>query len=207
VAHSELVSIGDQLYGWCMTSGSTAYPSPIGTEGDKLIESLTINGIITSNPTIGKPFAESEYAMPEIRIKASESKVRLHVPLFWILRFFLACAKADWHLRTKAFSRTLARIERRRLRSEYSGAVCNTPYASSLVAAFQRLRPLYPRAYLCLFDSLALLEFLAGYRILPRVVFGVVGDPFHAHCWLQDGSTVINDELERVNRYKPILSI
>ena len=206
VAHAELASIGEQLYGWRKRSDS-ARPSPIGAETDKLVESLTINGIITSNPTIGKPFAESEYPTPESRIEASESTTSAHVPLFWILRFFLACAKADWQLRTKALSRTLARIERRRLCAEYSGAVRNVPHASSLVAAFQRLRPLYPRSYLCLFDSLALLEFLAGYRLLPHVVFGVVADPFQAHCWLQDGSTVINDELERVGRYKPILSM
>jgi hypothetical protein len=207
VAHAELASIGEQLYGWRSRNDSTAWPSPIAAQTDKLVESLTNNGIITSNPKIGKPFTESEYPTPESRIEASESTTSAHLPLFWILRFFLACAKVDWQLRAKALSRTLARIERRRLRAEYSGAVRNAPHASSLVAAFQRLRPLYPRSYLCLFDSLALLEFLASYRFLPRVVFGVVADPFRAHCWLQDGSTVINDELERVGQYKPILSM
>jgi hypothetical protein len=207
VAHAELVSIGDQLYGWPKQGDSMARPSPIGTEARKLVESLTINGIITSNPTIGKPFAESEYPTPESHIEALESTTSAHVPLFWILRFFLACAKVDWQLRTKAFSRTLKRIERRRRRADSSSVIGNVPHVSTLIAAFQTLRPLYPRSYLCLFDSLALLEFLAGYRFLPRVVFGVVADPFQAHCWLQDGSTVINDELERVGRYKPILSM
>ena len=207
VAHAELASIGDQLYGWPKQDDSMARPSPIGAETHKLVKSLTINGIITSNPTIGKPFAESEYPTPESRIEASESATSTHVPLFWILRFFLACAKADWQLRTKVFSRTLARIERRRRRADSSSVISNVPHVSTLVAAFQTLRPLYPRSYLCLFDSLALLEFLAGYRFLPRVVFGVVADPFQAHCWLQHGSAVINDELERVGRYKPILSM
>jgi Transglutaminase-like superfamily len=207
VAHAELASIGDQLYGWEKRGESAALPLPISAETDKLAESLTVNGIITSNPTIGKAFAESECPMPEDRIEASELTASVRVPLFWILRFFLACAKVDWQLRTKALSRTLARIERRRLRAESSRVIGDAPYALKLIAAFQRLRPLYPRSYLCLFDSLALLEFLAGYRLLPRVVFGVVADPFEAHCWLQDGSTVINDEPERVGRYKPILSM
>jgi hypothetical protein len=206
VAHADLASIGEQLYGWRKRSDSVR-PSPIGGETDKLVESLTINGIITSNPSIGKPFADSEYPAPENHIEAFESTVSAHVPLFWTLRFFLACAKVDWQLRTKALSRTLARIERRRRRADSSSVIGNVPPVSTLIAAFQTLRPLYPRSYLCLFDSLALLEFLAGYRFLPRVVFGVVADPFQAHCWLQDGSTVINDELERVGRYKPILSM
>jgi hypothetical protein len=57
-----------------------------------------------------------------------------------------------------------------------------------------------------LFESLALLEFLARYNFFPQVVFGVVADPFQAHCWLQEGSTILNDDLERVGRYRPILS-
>jgi hypothetical protein len=76
-----------------------------------------------------------------------------------------------------------------------------------VIAAFKNLRPLYPRPYLCLFDSLALLEFLASYGSFPRVVFGVVADPFQAHCWLQEGNVVLDDDLERVGRYKPILSM
>jgi Transglutaminase-like superfamily len=206
VAHAELASIGDQLHGW-WTSSDSARSSSIDAETDKLVDSLTINGIITRNPTIGKPFAESEYPAPEHRIEVPESTASAQVSLSRTLRFFLACTKVDLQLRSQALSRTLARIERRRLRRESSRATCNAPYAATLVAAFQKLRPLYPRSYLCLFDSLALLEFLAGHHLLPRVVFGVVADPFQAHCWLQDGSTVINDELERVGRYKPILSI
>jgi Transglutaminase-like superfamily len=207
VAHAELVSIGDQLYGWPQEGDSVVRPSPIDAETHKLVESLTFNGIITSNPEIGKPFADSEYPAPESRIEAFESVVSAHIPLFQIFRFFLACAKVDWLLRTKALSRTLARIERRRCRAGSSSVIGNVPHVSTLVAAFQALRPLYPRSYLCLFESLALLEFLAGYCYLPCVVFGVVADPFQAHCWLQDGSTVINDEIERVGRYKPILSM
>jgi hypothetical protein len=58
-----------------------------------------------------------------------------------------------------------------------------------------------------LFDSLALLEFLAVYRFFPRIVFGVVADPFQAHCWLQDDAVVLNDDLERLGKYQPILNM
>jgi hypothetical protein len=74
-----------------------------------------------------------------------------------------------------------------------------------LIATFQLLRPLFPRPYLCLFDSLALFEFLAGHDCFPHLIFGVVADPFEAHCWLQAGTVVLNDNLERTGRYKPIL--
>jgi hypothetical protein len=124
-----------------------------------------------------------------------------------IARFFLACARADWRLRKRKLRRTLARIEQRRIRSRSTAAVNDIQDIVGLMAAFKDLRPLYPRPYLCLFDSLALLEFLAGYHSFPRIVFGVVADPFHAHCWLQEGNMVLNDDLERIGHYKPILSL
>jgi hypothetical protein len=176
-------------------------------EADKLIESLTANGIITSDPILGKPFIESEYRAPNSQIQPFEIGAPVNVRFPWIARCLTACAAADWQLRTNSFSRTLARIEGRRSRAESSAAIYDAACSSTLIGAFNMLRPLYPRPYLCLFDSLALLEFLAGYHFFPHIVFGVVADPFEAHCWLQEGGTIINDDLERVGKYKPILSI
>ena len=78
---------------------------------------------------------------------------------------------------------------------------------TALVQRFVRLRPMYPRAYLCLFDSLALLRFLASHHVFPDLIFGVIAEPFEAHCWLQNGSVIVNDDLERIAHYTPILSI
>ena len=204
VAHADLASIGDRLHGWQYQS--IVIPTPSAEGGaNPLIESLISNGIITRDFTIGKAFAELQYPIPERQMEPDKPIRQGKVSLLRITRFFLACTTADWHLRTTALSRTLARIERRRLRA--GPAVNDAALALRLVGVFKSLRPLYPRPYLCLFDSLALLEFLAAYRFFPRVVFGVVADPFQAHCWLQEGATVFNDDLERVGRYRPILSI
>jgi Transglutaminase-like superfamily len=207
VAHAELASIGDQLHGW--KNQSIVMPTLLSAEAgaNPLIESLISNGIITRDSTMGKSFAEPQYPVPERQLEPSEPIRQGRVSLLRIARFFLACATADWQLRTNALSRSLARVERRRLRVGPSPGVDDAALALRLVGAFKSLRPLYPRPYLCLFDSLALLEFLAGYHFFPRVVFGVVADPFQAHCWLQEGATVFNDDLERVGRYRPILSI
>ena len=74
-----------------------------------------------------------------------------------------------------------------------------------LVAVFHHLRPLYGRKYHCLFDSLALLEFLARYRCFPHWVFAVRSAPFAAHCWVQHGDCVLNDTVENVRGYTPIM--
>jgi hypothetical protein len=52
-----------------------------------------------------------------------------------------------------------------------------------------------------------LLEYLAWYRIFPTWVFGVQTRPFAAHCWLQHENIVLNDTVEHVTRYTPIMTV
>jgi hypothetical protein len=207
VTHVDLASIGDLLHGWRNPNEASEHILRFGTEAGDLIESLMSNGIVTADPNDGKPFAESECPAYERAMEILDPNVPVKHPPSCVTRFFLACARVDWRLRKTKLSRTLARIEQRRIRARSPAAASDVQHISGLMTAFQDLRPLYPRPYLCLFDSLALLEFLAGYRSFPRIVFGVVADPFHAHCWLQEGNMVLNDDLERIGHYKPILSL
>jgi len=41
----------------------------------------------------------------------------------------------------------------------------------------------------------------------PTLVFGVAMYPFRAHCWVQDGDRVLNDSIENVRQFEPILVI
>jgi hypothetical protein len=207
VAHEELASIGGRLDGWQNQSLALNHTSSSEADADALIDSLTSNGIITDDPMFGKSFVEFSYLVPDGQVETADTVPSAKIPFLLEGRFFLACGAIDWRLRTMSFSRILARIVRRQRRAKLSKAVYNPTFASSMIGAFKVLRPLYPRSYLCLFDSLALLEFLAGSQLFPHIVFGVVADPFQAHCWVQEGSTILNDDLERVRRYKPILSV
>jgi hypothetical protein len=207
VTDADLTTISGRLHGWRHQGDAADSFSPFGVEADTLIESLMSHGIITVNSDDGKPFAESECSVCEKAMELHAPNARVKHPLTRVARFFIACTRIDWQLRKKELSRTLTRIERRRILAQSSTAIHDIAHVSGLIASFKDLRPLYPRRYLCLFDSLALLEYLAGYRCFPRVVFGVVADPFQAHCWLQEGKVVINDDLERISKYKPILSL
>src|ERR1700756_3455013 len=60
VTHADLRSIGRRLHGWRDQSDAVENFPEISAEADALIASLTSNGVITSNPSDGKPFAESE---------------------------------------------------------------------------------------------------------------------------------------------------
>lgn len=74
-----------------------------------------------------------------------------------------------------------------------------------LFSVFQLLRPYYPRPYLCLFDSVALLHFLLKFGVHADWVFGVRVAPFGAHCWVQVDSLLVNDICDNVRCYVPIM--
>lgn len=74
-------------------------------------------------------------------------------------------------------------------------------------AAFRRLAPWLPRGGVCLMRSYQLLMHLRGGGHDAAWVFGVRTWPFEAHCWLQVGDMVLDDTLERVRAFKPIMVI
>lgn len=59
----------------------------------------------------------------------------------------------------------------------------------------------------CFFRSLALLKYLSLYRMSADWVFGVRLSPFSAHCWIQCGQVVLNERLDNVLNYTPIMRI
>lgn len=73
------------------------------------------------------------------------------------------------------------------------------------VRDFMQARRLVPVAPNCLYDSLALRRFLQRRRIGADLVIGAKLHPFGAHCWLQDGTTVLNDSLATARGFAPIL--
>jgi len=74
-----------------------------------------------------------------------------------------------------------------------------------VASMFHRLRLFfYTPLDACLFDTIAFGEFLALYRFFPTWVFGVAVEPFRAHCWLQNRSTLLSGNLRSVLDYEPI---
>lgn len=74
-------------------------------------------------------------------------------------------------------------------------------------ARFSRLAPWLPHGGVCLMRSLQLLFYLRGLGFAPTWVFGVRTWPFAAHCWLQAGEVVLDDSVEHVRAYSPILAV
>jgi hypothetical protein len=74
-----------------------------------------------------------------------------------------------------------------------------------LAIAFHRTAYLFRPADRCLIKALAFLFACKSRQLFPSLVVGVRTNPFTAHCWVQEGPVVVNDELERVMIFTPIL--
>ncbi len=74
-----------------------------------------------------------------------------------------------------------------------------------VVRAFDQARLLKTAANRCLPRSIAFALVLAGHGMRGTVVIGVRRSPFSAHCWVQSGAVVLNDTLDEVQRFTPLL--
>lgn len=79
--------------------------------------------------------------------------------------------------------------------------------AARTIRAFEYARLLRTAADRCLPRSIALALCLASDGMRANVVVGVRLAPFGAHCWVQQGCDVLNDSVEEVLCYRPILVI
>lgn len=85
---------------------------------------------------------------------------------------------------------------------------CDEARVYQLVTIFFRLRKWsYTATDACLRDTLTLVRFLSSHRLHATCVVAVTTKPFRAHCWAQYGDVVLNDTLEHVQEFTPILVV
>lgn len=90
--------------------------------------------------------------------------------------------------------RTIAQGLAHSARACASHAVSETNDAD--INFFRKSRILWPRDYVCLFDSLALAGFLSRRAIQHEFVIAVRARPFMAHCWIERNAEILNDDPE-----------
>jgi len=72
---------------------------------------------------------------------------------------------------------------------------------------YVRLRPWFPGAHACLFDSLALSRFMMDAGQSVDWVVGVKARPFAAHSWVEHGGDILNDDRETCAPFTEILRV
>lgn len=81
------------------------------------------------------------------------------------------------------------------------------PTYAAITAAIGLYEPIFGAVDKCLIRSLAFLWLAARQGLAPKLVFGVQVRPFAAHCWVEEAGLVVNDRLENVQPFTPILVI
>jgi len=178
------------------SEGTTSSPMPV-------VNDLVAQGLLTTDRLRGKPF-EPVAVAPAVPIPHRQPSSLTNSRRFFA--FYAACHIANQRLTTTRIADTVNLIRSRKSNQTRHASV-TLETLLSLTSTFHALRLFYPRPYLCLFDSLALLEFLSLYQIFPTWVFGVEGEPFHAHCWVQYRELLLNDSLPRVSEYTAIMAV
>lgn len=155
----------------------------------------------------GKPFVPTHAARPcrELHLRQWAPRPARHLPRL-SRHFMWTIARAEWDLRTRRLDDIVAGVRRRRALIEIREA-SGRDALRRRTTEFQTLRPWYWRPYRCLFDSLALLNYLQRFDLDVSWVFGVRSEPFEAHCWLQIEAILVNDALDKIAAYTPILVV
>jgi hypothetical protein len=198
----------ESVYGW--TKQSTALGEQTvraSANGHALIKSLEAKGLLTRWEWRGKPFSRCLAASPS-RSQLDISTATGVVQTGHLLYAALACIRVKASMRIVSIRFAVAEARRRKRRVLRSRSTVPVESVAELVCAFRRVQRLvYTNRSACLFDSFALFWFLTAYNVSPTLVIGVIPAPFAAHCWLQVGDEVVNDTLDHVERYEPILVI
>ncbi len=205
ISRHQFEALGPLLQGW---EGSAAPgnggAASIPADAIGLANQLLQLNILSEGPAGAKDALPIQYPAPAEAIDVDSPASSRWLTYTHARSFFASSARASRELREKRFPFILDQV---RARKAARGVAFELERAVSLAAVFDRLRPFYAAGYDCLPDSLRLIHFLARFGIFPDWVFGVIADPFEAHCWVQAGSVVLNDRVERVSAFTPIMYI
>lgn len=75
---------------------------------------------------------------------------------------------------------------------------------ATVLARLRAMRLVLPSPRRCLPASMIASGFLRTHGFESDIVFGVRSHPFAAHCWIEAGGVVLDDDLDRVRAYTPI---
>jgi len=194
-------------------------PSPVsrgraGVGADSFVSKMLDTGMLTGDASNGKEALPIAMPRPQITLTALDLAgakdlfdMRPVITPGHIINFMRATFVARAVLKWRPIAAVVAKVGARKARRN-AARVLDFDVARKHVAAFVYLRPLlFTTKDKCLADSLALVNFLAYYRVFPAWVFGVQTGPFAAHCWVQAGEVVFNDTPDHVRRYTPILAV
>ncbi|MDP3082851.1 MAG: lasso peptide biosynthesis B2 protein [Rubrivivax sp.] len=197
--------LGDAIDGW--PEGDLAGVAPArGADVARLIGPLRAQRLLTHHTCEPRPVIDIEEPARSLDVDDAMAATRTGVRD--LRRFLQAAGVAGLWLRWRSMHGIASAVAARRPRPDHAVDGNAVQRLHGAMTTYEKLRPLvFTARDRCLFDSLALMNFLAGERLFPSWVIGVKTGPFRAHSWVQSGDLVLNDQHENVRRFKPILVV
>lgn len=173
------------------------------THDNDLHRLLGMGVLVECGPGPGQPIRVAS-AEPPMRSLLEGRTPATRVPITVQLHVSAIVAKTQLALKFGVLNdilRTMAHNRDRRCPMDDRKDSIRLREASS---TFNRARLSVPLGTCCLLDSLSLLRYLATRHLFARLVIGVTGEPFSAHCWVQAGDLVLNDTVGNAGAHIPI---
>lgn len=190
--------------GWPSAGDAVARPS---LRADAVIAQLQAARLVETGPQPAQALQRDELEDPTSSLDLGHRPAHGRIRARHLYRFAACATSSAVRLRWLSLDAVAAHVAALRGRTP-AGAAQQGDRLRESVALFDRLRPLaFTSRDRCLYDSLALVTFLAHERLHARWVIGVRTNPFRAHSWVQAGDTVLNDLHENVGAFRPILVV
>ncbi len=197
--------LADAIDGWPAADSTSSAASP-SADAARLLQPLLAQGLLTHHA--GAAPAATAIEEPARSLDVHDTMATRRAGVHDLCRFVQAAAVASLWLRWRSMHGIASAVAARRPRLDRASDGNAVQRLHSAMTTYEKLRPLvFTARDRCLFDSLALMNFLAGERLFPSWVIGVKTGPFRAHSWVQSGDLVLNDQHENVRRFKPILVV
>lgn len=169
-----------------------------GAGGDEVIDRLVASGVIRPGGHHARPKAVSHEAPSRSLVRSRSPRAPLGT-----LEALSRRLGAEAALRVRGLDACIAAAGHRVRGLPYAGADA----AAGAAAAFARSALLRAKSKRCVSISLAAMRWFAARGSRADLVIGVKLHPFEAHCWVQIGDTLINDEVDAVRPFVPILVV
>lgn len=184
-------------------------PSHLATpeESASLAKALLEKGLLTADLATGKDATPIELHTPTRELTADMPERPALRPGV-AAAFVGACITGRFLRRRRSIEHIVQRVRRRKDAAGFVAQEFDVARARNLIATFGSMRSLFfSTRNLCLLESIVLLELFGRYNLFPTWVFGVHVRPFAAHCWLQYEDLILNDTIDNVTRYTPIMTV
>ncbi|MGN8001176.1 lasso peptide biosynthesis B2 protein [Sphingomonas sp. 22176] len=170
------------------------------------VDDRHLEGLVSRGMLIPSARTETPALCAPIPVPSSSILDRPLGPVGWIAtsRALASLDSTRLRLRWSGLGRTLSHFKARKTRLAQSGAPAKGKI-DKIMAGFAAASRIRSQRDNCLAQSIAVASRMIELGVSPELVLGVQLGPFCAHCWVQQGDRVINDRVDMVRTFTPIL--